>query len=75
MFEGMHGVICTLTTVYAIYFAGVLFSQISRVGCFSRIQQHAKINLPPIPSSQHKNVTCVYAILVVQYTVHVQLSE
>ena len=39
-------------TVYAIYFAGVLFSRISRVGCYSRIQQHAKINLPPIPTQE-----------------------
>ena len=30
-------------TVYAIYFAGVLFSRISRVGCYSRIYQHTKI--------------------------------
>ena len=30
-------------TVYAIYFAGFLFSRISRVGCYSRIYQHAKI--------------------------------
>ena len=32
-----------LATVYAIYFAGFLFSRISRVGCYSRIYQHAKI--------------------------------
>ena len=25
---------------------------ISRVGCYSRIQQHAKINLPPIPTQE-----------------------
>ena len=42
----------TLNTVYAIYFAGFLFSRISRVGCYSRIQQHAKINLPPIPTQE-----------------------
>ena len=39
-------------TVYAIYFAGVLVSRISRVGCYSRIQQQAKINLPPIPTQE-----------------------
>ena len=64
---------CKQCTVYAIYFAGVLFSRISRVGCYSRIQQHAKINLPPIPT-QECNL-CMYAILVVQYTMHVQMSE
>ena len=32
-----------LSTVYAIYFRGFLFSAISRVGCYSRIYQHAKI--------------------------------
>ena len=39
-------------TVYAIYFVGVLFSRISRVGCYSRFQQHAKINFPPIPAQE-----------------------
>ena len=28
------------------------FTRISRVGCYSRIQQHAKINLPPIPTQE-----------------------
>ena len=49
-------------TVYAIYFAGFLFLRISRVGCYSRIQQHAKINLPPIPTQECdlciRNTTC-----------------
>ena len=61
-------------TVYAIYFAGVLFLRISRVGCYSQIQQHAKINLPPIPM-QECDLCNTYAILVVKYTVHVQMSE
>ena len=45
-----------LYNVYAIYFAGFLFSRISRVGCYSRIYQHTKINLPPIPMP---HATCV----------------
>ena len=32
-----------ILVLYAIYFAGFLFSRISRVGCYSRIYQHAKI--------------------------------
>ena len=53
-------------TVYAIYFAGVLFS---RVGCYSRIQQHAKINLPPIPTHE-----CDLCIRNSCSTVHMQMS-
>ena len=29
-----------------------IIAKISRVGCYSRIQQHAKINLPPIPTQE-----------------------
>ena len=47
---------------FAIYFVGVLFS---------RISQHAKI----FNSDPDAWMRLVYAILVVQYTVHVQMSE
>ena len=48
----------TQFTVYAIYFTGVLFSRISRVRCYSRIQQHAKINLPSIPTQEWDLCIC-----------------
>ena len=54
-----------LYSAYAIYFAGVLFSWISWVGCYSRIQQQAKINLPPIPTQE-----CDLCIRNISSTVH-----
>ena len=40
---------------------------------FQHFQQLAKINLPPIPTQEYD--LCTYAILVVHYTVHVQMCE
>ena len=64
----------TKSTVYAIYFAGFLFSRISWVGCYSRIYQHAKIftsdpdawmrkYLPPIPTHECDLCTQYIALL------------
>ena len=62
-------------TVYAIYFAGFLFSRILRVGCICEFNNTWKIYLRYRGMNATPGMRLVYAILVVQYTVHVQMSE
>ena len=60
------------TTVYAIYFAGFYFHEFRESGGIRKFNNTRKLIYL---RSRHKNATCVYAILAVQYTVHVQMSE
>ena len=61
--------------VYAIYFAGFYFHEFRESGSIREFNNTRKIYL----QSRHMNATpgmrLVYAILVVQYTVHMQMSE